>query len=98
MRDILLGLKSEKNLAFLRILCYHNLTVYSRCFRFFASQSRRRRVYHPQLVAVYYKPRGLDIIKPQGNTRWRVMICTALRAAMICQACGLDKQKTEHLS
>ena len=37
------------------------------------------------------------------NARWRVMIykggspplmiCTALRAAMICQACGLDKQK-----
>ena len=37
-----------------------------------------------------------------GNTRWRVMrykggspplmICTALRAAMICQACGLDKK------
>ena len=42
------------------------------------------------------------IIKPQGNARWRVMrykgglpplmICTALRAAMICQACGLDKK------
>ena len=27
-------------------------------------------------------------IQPEG-----LMICTALRAAMICQACGLDKQK-----
>lgn len=42
-------------------------------------------------------------IKPQENARWRVMrykggapplmICTALRAVMIYQACGLDKQK-----
>ena len=41
-------------------------------------------------------------IKPQVDARWRVMICkdgepplmicTALRAAMICQACGLDKK------
>ena len=52
------------------------------------------RVYHPQLVAVYHQA--------AGNARWRVMrykgglpplmICTALRAVMICQACGLDKK------
>ncbi len=45
----------------------------------------------------------LYIIKPQVDARWRVMIYkggepslmiyTALRAAMICPACGLDKQK-----
>ena len=28
-----------------------------------------------------------DEIQPEG-----LMICTALRAAMICQACGLDKK------
>ena len=32
-------------------------------------------------------------IKQQEDARWRVMICTALCAAMIYQACGLDKQK-----
>ena len=47
-----------------------------------ASPSRRRRVYHqgvslvyqPQLVAVYHQCEALYIIKPQENTRWRVMI------------------------
>ena len=82
---------------------YHILRSDSRTFRNLASQSRRRRVYHPQLVAVYHQTEGLDIIKPQGDARWRVMrykggspplmICTARCAAMICQACGLDKQK-----
>ena len=67
-----------------------------------ASQSCRRRVYHPQLVAVYHQCEALYIIKPQVDARWCVMrykggspplmICTALRAAMICQACGLDKK------
>ena len=67
------------------------------------NESRRSLVYHPQLVAVYHQPVGLDIIKPQGNARLRVMrykggepplmIYAALRAVMICQACGLDKQK-----
>jgi len=71
-------------------------------FNRFASKSRRRRVYHPQLVAVYHQHEVLYIIKPQEDARWRVMrykgglpplmICTALRAAMICQACGLDKK------
>ena len=54
------------------------------------------------LSAVYHQPKGLDIIKPQENTRWRemrckgglppLMICTARCAVMICQACGLDKK------
>ena len=66
------------------------------------SKSRQSRVYHPQLVAVYHQHEVLYIIKPQIDARWRVMrykgglpplmICTALRAAMICQACGLDKK------
>ncbi len=30
-----------------------------------------------------------DDIQPEG-----LMLCTALRAVMICQACGLDKQKS----
>ena len=56
--------------------------------------SRRGRVYHQHEV--------LNIIKPQENARWRVMrykgglpplmICTARCAAMIYQACGLDKK------
>ena len=59
-------------------------------------------MYHPQLVAVFHQPVGLDIIEPQENTRWSVMrykggspplmICTARCAAMIYQACGLDKK------
>ena len=36
-------------------------------------KSRRSLVYHPQLVAVYHQTEGLDIIKPQEDTRWRVM-------------------------
>ena len=52
---------------------YHILQSNSRTFRNLASQSRRRRVYHPQLVAVYHQTEGLDIIKPQGDARWRVM-------------------------
>ena len=30
-------------------------------------------VYHPQLVSVYHQHGVLYIIKPQENTRWRVM-------------------------
>ena len=52
---------------------YHILQANSSAFRIFASQSRRRRVYHPQLVAVYHQTEGLDIIKPQVDARWRVM-------------------------
>ena len=66
----------------------------------FVNKSRRSLVYHPQLVAVYHQCEALYIIKPQENTRWRVMryspaglmIYTTLRAVMICQACGLDKK------
>ena len=57
-------------------------------------------VYHPQLVAVYHQPVGLDIIKPQKDARWRVMRYSPNGAddihdcvVMIYQACGLDKQK-----
>ena len=32
-----------------------------------------RRVYHPQLVAVYHQHEVLYIIKPQEDARWRVM-------------------------
>ncbi len=69
----------------------------------FVNKSRRSLVYHPQLVAAYHQCGALYIIKPQENTRWRVirnkggdlplMIYAALRASMIYQACGLDKQK-----
>ena len=48
----------------------------------------------------YHQHEVLYIIKPQENTRWRVMryspeglmIYTARCAVMICQACGLDKK------
>ena len=39
-----------------------------------ASKSRHRRVYHPQLVAVYHQCEALYIIKPQEDARYRVMI------------------------
>ena len=62
-------------------------------------QSRRRRVYYPQLVAVYHQPVGLYIIKLQEDARWRVMRYSPKGAddihdcvVMICQACGLDKK------
>jgi len=42
-------------------------------FKCFRAKSRRRRVYHPQLVAVYHQHEVLYIIKPQENARWRVM-------------------------
>ena len=49
-------------------------------------------VYHQHEVLYIIKPQvrctlARDEIQPEG-----LMICTALRAAMICQACGLDKK------
>ena len=51
-------------------------------------------------VVAYHQPAGLDIIKPQVDARWRVMRYSPKGAddihdcvVMICQACGLDKQK-----
>ena len=56
----------------------------------------------------YHQHEVLYIIMPQGDTRRRVMrykgglpplmICTARCAAMICQACGLDKTEKESIS
>jgi len=53
-------------------------------------------------MAVVVRPLLRYIIKPQEDARWRVMrykggkpplmIYAALRAPMICQACGLDKK------
>ena len=64
------------------------------------NKSRRRRVYHPQFIAVYHQ--CVSIVYHQAEDRYTLprdeiqpeglMICTALRAAMICQACGLDKK------
>ena len=58
-------------------------------------------VYHPS-ENEYISLSDEYIIKSQENTRWRVMrykggfpplmICTALRAAMIYQVCDLDKK------
>ena len=49
-------------------------------------------VYHQHKVLHLIKPQGKctlarDEIQPEG-----LMICTTLRAVMICQACGLDKK------
>ena len=73
----------------------------------FVNKSRRSLVYHLQPVAVYHQCEALYIIKPQGNTRWRVMrykggspplmICTTLRAAMICQAYGKPQSSASSL-
>ena len=66
-----------------------------------ASPSRRRRVYHPQLVAVYHQCEALYIIKPQKRCTLTRDEIQGRRAAlddihdcvvMICQACGLDKK------
>ena len=58
----------------------------------------RNIAYHPQLVAVYHQGAekctpARDDIQPEG-----LMICTARCAAMICQACGLDKKIDKLLS
>ena len=55
------------------MVLYHILQSNSRTFRDLASPSRRRRVYHPQPVAVYHQCEALYIIKPQVYARWRVM-------------------------
>ena len=43
------------------------------CDSDFSHNSRRSRVYHPQLVAVYHQHEVLYIIKPQVDASWRVM-------------------------
>ena len=84
------------------MVLYHILQSNSRTFRNLASQSRRRRVYH-QCVALYITNTKCCISSSRRqNARWRVMrykggspplmIYAALCAAMICQACGLDKK------
>jgi len=55
----------------------------SRAFRNLASQSRRRRVYHPQLVAVYHQHEVLYIIKPQAK-------CTLARDEIQGRLAALD--------
>ena len=74
-------------------LLYHN----------FVNKSRRSLVYHPQLVAVFHRCEALYIIKPQEKyTLGRDEIQGRLAAlddihdcvVMICQACGLDKKRT----
>ncbi len=49
--------------------------------------------YHQNFSFVYHQAVGCtltrDEIQPEG-----LMICTALRAVMICQAYGLDKKRT----
>ena len=88
---------------------YHILQANSSAFRLFASQSRQRRVYHPQLVAVYHQCKALYTIKPQVRCTLArdeiqgrnapLMIyecisrCRRVIHSMIYQACGLDKQK-----
>ena len=64
-------------------------------------------VYHHALACISSATFGLDIIKPQRNARWRVMrykggepplmICTTLRAAMICQAYGNPQSSASSL-
>ena len=68
------------------------------------SISCRRRVYHPQLVAVYHQHEVLYIIKPQGNARWRVMRYSPKGAddihdcvVMICQAYGNPQSSASSL-
>ena len=63
----------------------------SRAFRNLASQSRRRRVYH-QCEALYIIRNLLRyIIKPQEDTRWRVMISSPVGADdMHRTLCGDD--------
>ncbi|MBQ7407184.1 MAG: hypothetical protein IJW11_05440, partial [Clostridia bacterium] len=60
------------NSAHLTIGKHYTLTG-SSAFLLSRTKSRRRRAYHPQLVAVYHQCEALYIIKPQENARWRVM-------------------------
>jgi hypothetical protein len=46
-------------------ICQKEIGAFAPFASFFRTKSRRRRVYHPQLVAVYHQTEGLDIIKPQ---------------------------------
>ena len=75
-------------------LLYHN----------FVNKSRRSLVYHQFRKELHIINTECCISSSRRqNARWRVMrykggspplmICTALRAAMICQACGLDRKK-----
>ena len=57
------------------------------------------------LCIVYHQHTVLHIIKPQVNTRWCVMRYSPRGAddihdcvVMICQACGLDKEKRHPLT
>jgi len=58
----------------------------SRAFRILASQSRQRRVYHPQLVAVYHQHEVLYIIKPQAR-------CTLARDEIQGRLAALDDMR-----
>ena len=59
------------------------------------------RVKNQRLAVAYHQHKVLYLIKPQNNACRRMMIyspnglmiCTALRALMIYQACGLDKKE-----
>ena len=92
-----------------KVFRYHKLTVRniqainSLPYRSpFASKSRRRRVWNPQLVAEWNCDAVAYVIKPQWDayTRLRVMpyalgdSIQCASALIPCQACGLDKKKT----
>ena len=55
--------------AFLFLLCHKIAGSARGC----EANHAARRVYHPQLVAVYHQCEALYLIKPQENARWRVM-------------------------
>ena len=73
--DLLLwGLYIKKCISLVRIrLQTENARNASTTFRFLASQSRRRRVYHQHEVLYIIRNLLRYIIKPQVDARWRVM-------------------------
>ena len=66
----LLSRVDEGDVAFLLSL-YHKIAGNARGCE---ANHAVRRVYNPQLVAVYHQCEALYLIKPQGDARWRVMI------------------------
>ena len=97
---------------------FHTTTPFEKIISYFARQFKRflhscilitpKACISSMRSIVYHQHEVLYIIKPQENTRWRVMrykggfpplmIYAALRASMICQACGLDKKIREQCS
>ena len=62
MQNNLKTVRNSKKIKLQRAIVSCNLRF--SLYQTLANKSKRSFVYHPQLVAVYHQPIGLDIIKP----------------------------------